>query len=793
MNRDATPAPAGEFDLSAAHLGAEWVRFWSESGDEGMALEEEGVILDANRAMAAMFGCELRAFIGRHIHEFTTSQSRAAIRRHFQAGNEKPIEAFGLRRNGSVFPIELLGRSIFHEGRRLRLTVVRDITERKKAEEALRLQSAALEAAANGIVITDNKGNIAWVNPAFTALTGYTAEEILGRNIRLLRSGEHPNSFYASMWQAIMAGRTWRSEVTNRRKDGSTFIQEQTITPVRNEQGEITHFIAIQLDITERKRMEAELSESQQRFRHIFQFNPGAIALQAIEDHRFLDVNEGFLRPLGYTREEVIGKTPLELGVYADPKDRSRVMQRLREEGHLRNYEIRCRSKDGQLFDVLLSAEPIQLGAERCLLTIVNDINRWKQQQAELEERLRRSQKLESIGTLAGGVAHDFNNLLTVIRGHTGLLLADAALPASCRESLQEIAEAASRATNLTRQLLTFSRKHPIQRRPVDLNDVVGNLTRMLRRLIGEDIALEIRCAPRLGSVLADVGLLEQVLMNLTVNARDAIHARHQAVPAGRIVVSTENVMAQSPALKEEDDRPLTEHVCLSVTDNGCGIPPEIRERIFDPFFTTKEVGKGTGLGLSTVHGIVTEHGGMVDFESRVGEGTCFRIYLQSVPRTSSTAAPPAAQPVRGGTETILLVEDEDALRNLAKEVLERKGYRVMSAEHAQAALALWKDHHEQVDLLLTDVVMPGAMNGIRLAELLQASKAGLKIIYTSGYATEVAGVELNPATGVHYLPKPYPPEELAQIVRDCLDASGNKTGSRSMAAHHESDSHRPS
>lgn len=740
-----------------------------------LADAETGVILDANRKAEQLTGLPAEQLIGMHQSQLHPPEEaeryREIFRKHLQGGGMISTNLVVRHRDGREIPVEIGASIIEHGHRRIVHGIFRDITDRLQAEETLRLQSAALESAANGILITTRDGVVIWVNPAFTRLTGFAPDEIVGQNVRLLKSGEHPPEFHARMWETILAGNVWQGEVVNRRKDGQTYVQEQTITPLRDRHGEIQHFIAIQQDITERKRMETELRDSRQRFERIFLSNPEAITITSRTDNRFLEVNDSFLVPLGFTREEVLGRTPLQLGLYADQKDRERLLETLREQGCLRNFECRIRGKAGRVLDVLLSAELMQLGDEPCLLTIANDITRWKQQQAELEERLRRAQKLESIGTLAGGVAHDFNNILTVIQGHVCLLLAEEDLPAVCSESLRQVSEAAERAANLTRQLLTFSRKQPMQRRPIDLNEVVGTLTKMLRRIIGEDIGLEIRCAPRLPLVLADVGMMEQVLMNLAINARDAIHARQLVGETGVLVLGTETVMAQAPRSQPGLDRPLNQYVCLKVSDNGAGIPAEIRDRIYDPFFTTKDVGQGTGLGLATVHGIVQEHGGWIDVESRIAHGTTFRVYLPASAREPLRAPElRAVQPPRGGTETILLVEDEAALRELAREVLERFGYRVLVAASGREALTVWKGKASEIDLLLTDIVMPEGVSGRQLADRLVVEKPGLKVILTSGYSAEIAGQSFTPDDGTYFLQKPYPPQELAQMVRNCLD-----------------------
>ena len=774
ISRDITERKRAE---EALRQSEERYRLLIESAHDAifMADAETGLIVEANQQAEKLLGLPREKLVGLHQARLHPPEEadryRQVFQRHLETGSAITDNLVVRRSDGRDVPVDISANVIQLGQRRIIHGSFRDATERRRAEETLRLQSAALESAANGIVITDRAGEVVWVNPAFTRLTGYAAEEIVGQNIRLLKSGQHGPEYYRELWQTILAGKVWQSEVVNRRKDGGLFTQEQTITPVRDQRGQISHFIAIQQDVTERRRMETELRESRERFERIFLSSPESITISSVEDYRFLEVNDGFLAPLGYTREEVIGRTPLELGLYADLKDRDRAVNCLRQDGRLRNFECRFSGKNGETFDALVSSEPIQLGSEPCLLSVVNNVTRWKQQQAEMEEKLRRSQKLESIGTLAGGVAHDFNNLLTVIQGHTGLVLAEAALPPACRDSLQQIGQAADRAANLTRQLLTFSRKQPLRRQAVDLNEVVGNLTRMLRRIIGEDIALEIKCAPKLPPVLADTGMMEQVIMNLAVNARDAIHARQPLPETGTLIIGTATIMASPPTLADQEDRAFEAYVCLTLQDNGCGIPPEIRERIYDPFFTTKEAGQGTGLGLATVHGIVEEHGGWIHFDSRVNEGTTFRIHLPALRRENAGPAEVQRIPqVRGGQETILLVEDEQELRELTQEVLRRYGYGVFTARSGREALTVWEQHGSKIDLLLTDVVMPDGIGGRQLAEQLDTHRPGLKVIFTTGYSPDVTGWDFMRGDGVYYLQKPYPPHELAQVVRNCLD-----------------------
>lgn len=383
----------------------------------------------------------------------------------------------------------------------------------------------------------------------------------------------------------------------------------------------------------------------------------------------------------------------------------------------------------------------------------------------QAEENFRQSQKLEAIGQLAGGVAHDFNNMLTVIRGYAQLLLADQALDPKVRGPLQQMDGAAERAANLTRQLLAFSRKQVMQPELLNLNEVIDPITKMLHRILGEDVALQIQGAPAGAGVVADRGMIEQVLLNLVVNARDAMPR------GGRLQIRTSEVEFTSEMLVSNAQARIGRFVCLSVTDSGYGIQPEIMPRIFEPFFTTKEVGKGTGLGLATVYGIVKQHEGWIEVESAVNQGTTFKLFFPKCV-LANQPGPAAGSEARivGGNEAILLVEDEPALRKLTCIVLQRYGYRVISAVSGADALRIWTQHAAEIDLLLTDMVMPDGVSGYELARRLKAQKAGLKVIYSTGYSLEMPDHDAVMQAGDHFLPKPYTPEKLATLVRGCLD-----------------------
>jgi PAS domain S-box-containing protein len=384
----------------------------------------------------------------------------------------------------------------------------------------------------------------------------------------------------------------------------------------------------------------------------------------------------------------------------------------------------------------------------------------------ELEDQLRQSQKMEAIGQLAGGVAHDFNNILTIIHGHASLLVQNAGLTGTPARSAQQIIAAAERAAALTRQLLTFSRRQVMQPRRLNVNEVVSNMTSMLGRILGEDIALQVNYFPQSAIIQADPGMIEQVLLNLAVNSRDAMPQ------GGLLTISISVVEVEANRCTTQSGARAGKFVCLIVSDCGCGIAPQNLPRIFEPFFTTKEVGKGTGLGLATVYGIVKQHQGWIEVDSKLNQGANFRVYLPCLEAESGVKGQASSEDgIRGGKETILVVEDEDPVRALVCELLAAHGYRVIQAESGARALELWNSYRQGVDLVLTDLVMPHRMNGRQLAEKLWTEQPDLKVIFTSGYSAEVVGKEFILQPGLNYLQKPYSPAGLLGKVRDCLDS----------------------
>jgi two-component system, cell cycle sensor histidine kinase and response regulator CckA len=524
---------------------------------------------------------------------------------------------------------------------------------------------------------------------------------------------------------------------------------------------------ALQETAERRARREAEqaLRLSEELYRRLVEkARDGIFTLTA--DGSVSSVNNACANMTGWSRDECSGKAFLEF-IHADNRQQAKDwLQATLDRKNPPPVELQIHSPQESGFITLEVTSTVleDAGSITGILCIARDVT----ERRHLEEQLRQSQKMESIGQLAGGVAHDFNNLLTVIHGHAALLLGDSEFNAKHHEALREIARASDRAASLTRQLLAFSRKQPMQIRELDLNEVVSDVTRMLQRVLGEPISLHCEYSPNLKSVKADQSMLEQVIMNLAVNARDAMPK------GGTLTLRTHKVVRSSIPANHQCDGHDGQYVCLTAQDNGTGIPPEILQRIFEPFFTTKEPGKGTGLGLATVYGIVKQHGGWVDVQSTPEHGTSFTILLPASSAPAQLKAEPkTVTKLAEGNECILLVEDEVAVRNLCHRLLKRLGYTVLEAETGVAALDVWKKEQHRIQLLLTDMVMPEGMTGHELAEIVRQDNPNLPVILSTGYSPDSLGEESLRENGIHFLSKPYTPSQLADTIRRALGKSG--------------------
>ena len=524
----------------------------------------------------------------------------------------------------------------------------------------------------------------------------------------------------------------------------------------------------VMVDITAHKETELRLARLNRTSRAIWDAVVDAI-ITMDPAGRLTDLNPAAERMFGHTRHEAVGRLVADLIVPAEHREaHARGLARYVAEGTSamlgRRLEFDALHAAGHRFPIELTVVAVGGGADLQFVATLRDVTARR----EAEAALRQMQKLDSIGRLAAGIAHDFNNILTVQQGYLAELLADTSLPGDVAEPLQQVANAADRASALTRQLLLFSRRQVMQRRPLSLNDAVTSLGRMLGRLLGAHIALELRLDADRPVVHADPGMVEQVIMNLAVNARDAMPG------GGTLTIETATrhiVEASAPGNPEA--RP-GRFGCLTVRDTGTGIADAMLAHLFEPFSTTKDVGEGTGLGLATVHGIVKQHDGWVEVTTTQGAGTTFHVLLPAAAQAEAEAPPTSPLPPgRGRGETILVVEDEAALRRVVTVVLERQGYRVLEAANGAEALDLWAEHGAAIDLLVTDLVMPGGWTGWQVAEHLRRDRPDLCVVLTSGYSTDLAGRELAATPETTFLQKPYVPRQLTEAVRVLLDGSG--------------------
>jgi two-component system cell cycle sensor histidine kinase/response regulator CckA len=514
------------------------------------------------------------------------------------------------------------------------------------------------------------------------------------------------------------------------------------------------------LDRMVRQRTE-ELRGSEERFSKAFHCNPNPAAILSLVDRRLIDANQSFIELSGYSAERLAAGTDQDLQIWVKGVDAN--AGAFLPEGRLRSLSCQLRRSDDTIRQVMLSSEPVNLGPTPCLLLVAEDITN----QIKLESQLRQAQKMEVIGRMAAGIAHEFNNVLTVIQGNTGLLQTVHANKLDRSALLNQIMQASQRAATFTKQLLAFSRKQVLQTRLLNLSLVVQNTRKMLARLLGEKYEIQVFCPDELPSVLADDGSIEQLLINLALNARDAMPN------GGSIEISTAICVIDEAAAGLNPEARPGRFVRLTVADNGCGMEPQVIARIFDPFFTTKEVGKGTGLGLSTIHGIVKQHEGWIEVTSEMGRGSHFKIYLPACnePASASHVNLDHLQlPEPGKGETVLVVEDEIAVRDLACSALQKRGYQVLKAANGPEAVSMWDRSTSPVNLLLTDMIMPCGMSGGELAKILQHRNPRLKVLYTSGYSPEILKKDSLFFQGINFLPKPYDFSTLLKSVRTCLD-----------------------
>jgi two-component system cell cycle sensor histidine kinase/response regulator CckA len=613
---------------------------------------------------------------------------------------------------------------------------------------------------ANDMVFSlDAAGRFATLNKTSERILGCPREKCLDRALKDFVLEAQLHAFNEWMGKCMTDAVVPAFELQVCGANGSRSFLELSTRPMR-EGGKVTGVQGIARDVTERKKAVEALRQSEERFSSAFRVSPVAIAVSSLKEGAYIDVNESFVRLFGFKREEVIGQTAVGLKLWADPQDQAKFDQMLAKRQSVSGVECDVRAKSGELRKTLLFVEPIDLNNSPCALTIVHDMTA----RLALEEKLRKAMKMEALGRLAAGVAHDFNNLLTIIQGNADMALyLNSQNPAVAR-ALDQIAEASRRAGNLTRQLLTFSRKQIPQPKPLELNELINGATRLFKHLLPNDLVLRFSFAPRLPIINADPTMMEQIIMNLVVNARDAMPK------GGEIVIGTSSVEIDRVWVKTHPEASPGPHVCVTVSDTGCGMDPATQASIFEPFFTTKEVGKGTGLGLATVYGIVKQHKGWIEVTSEVGKGSAFRVYIpseQSTKAVSRSCGLPASLESR---KTILVVEDEPGVAELVRAVLLEDGYRILEASDGLGSLQIWNDNRGRIDLLLTDISLPHGMSGIDLADNLRALQPDLKLVYMSGGNSEAVIPNLQSGKDAVFLAKPFSPAHLQQTVRGRLN-----------------------
>ncbi len=638
--------------------------------------------------------------------------------------------------------------------------------ELRESETRLKL---ALEASGDAVWDWDLAGGRTVVSETYGALLGWEDTGFVPHlGPEALRVHPEDQARVREAWHEVRSGQVERFEVEARvqHADGRwlhVLTRAQVI--LRDESGDPVRVVGVHTDVTRTRRAALALAASEEKLSRIFNLSPSAIILARVSDSILLDVNDSFCLHTGYPREEAIGRTVPELDLYLDPDARSRLLADLAREGEILNRELQFRRRDGQPLVGLLSARLLELEGETCLLAIISDIteqHRIQEAHQALQEQMRQLQKLESVGRLAGGVAHDFNNLLAPMLTYAELL-ADEFGPGDPRgEKARQIQRAARRGRDLTRQLLAFSRKQVLDLASLDLREVVRGFEKLLRRTLREDIALQLDLPPELPPVKADPGQVEQVLMNLAVNAQDAMPE------GGLLSIGLAPLILPRPAERAHPGVPPGTYVVMAVGDTGCGMDAEVQQRMFEPFFTTKEPGKGTGLGLATVFGIVKQHGGHLWVDSEPGAGTTFRLYFPATPEAPVAAGADAEPLTPAGPSTVVLVEDDPEVRGCIEAMLQHMGHRVIACDGPLDALARLERWAHPVNLLLTDVVMP-KLSGPELHRLLLVRQPGLPVVFMSGHTPEAVAGHGLPEGSAAFLQKPFTAAELDQRLREVL------------------------
>lgn len=787
ITRDLTDQHEREAELRQALADNQQLRKQLElivnaAGEGIYGLDLDGRTTFANLAAARMVGREVDEMIGVSQHDMIHHsrpdgspypREECPIYRAFAEGivSSRNDEVFW-RKDGASFPVEYVSSPIIKDGRITGAVVVfRDITHRLRAEGQLRASERRLrsfvEATSEVVWRTDANGD--YIDGHWAEYTGLKPEEVRGEGFLRVVHPDDREGLRKAWGRAIRSQTSFHAEYRlHRASDGQWRDVAVSGVPVRNERGEVEEWVGVCVDVTEKKRVENELKVSYERLRsseekfHRMADSCPTMIWTADSALSCTWVSKRWLEFIGGTFEETLDSGWTDK---IHPEDREKTLKIESEAADNHEpfvMEYRVRRRDGEYRWVLEQGLPTfqEDGTFTGYVGSVFDTT----DRRVLEQQLRHAQKMEALGQLAGGVAHDFNNLLTVINGFTEVLVAGFPEGDSRRQSLEQIGRAGERAASLTRQLLAFGRQQLLEPELLDLNVIIADTEKMLRRLIGEDIVLTTELAEDLSRVKVDRGQIEQVIMNLAVNARDVMPQ------GGKLTIETGNVELDSAYLGTHSDVSSGPYVMVAISDNGCGMTPDVKRHLFEPFFTTKDVGKGTGLGLAVVQGIVKQSGGHIEVYSELGKGTTFKIYFPASDEQTATPSyrGPAVPAV--GNETLLVVEDEDAVRALSTLALQAFGYTVLEAASGPEALQIAESRSAKIDMLVTDVVMP-EMSGTKLAELMCSRVPDLKVLFVSGYTDDAVVRHGILHAEVAFLQKPFTPSVLAKKVREVLDS----------------------
>ncbi len=745
-----------------------------ETAQEGIwMIDAEGNTIYVNRQLAEMFGYTAEEMLGRPALYFVDDSNRQEAERRIERRKRGIKDQYDFefqRKDGSVLWATVSANPMLDDDDRFigHFSMISDISDRKRTEEALKESEerhrALVESSSDAILMMDRERRIASCNQAFLDLFGYDENEVEGRSIRIIhQSDESFRSFGGVAYPAIEKDGTFRTEWDFSCKDGTITPVETVTSVMKSPDGSTIGYVSIIRDITERRQAEEALKESEEKYRISLQSIPDSVCINRQKDGLYFYANEGFSQIMGYSVEEAEGKSSLDLNLFVNPADRDEFIKILKEKGELHGFELQYRKKDGTIFDALISARPLRYSEEDCLVAVVKDITPIKKaerEKAKVQAQFQHAQRMESIGTLAGGLAHNFNNLLMGIIGNASIMLLDIDSSHPFHKNLKNIEKMIKSGSQVTKQLLGYAREGRYEVKPISLNRLVKETSDTFGTT-RKEIRVHQGLAENLLGINADEGQIEQVLMNLFVNAADAMPE------GGDLFLKTMNVTHEDMAGKEYDPKPEN-YVLLTVRDTGIGIDKKIMERIFDPFFTTKGLAEGTGLGLASSYGIIKAHGGYIDVDSEEGKGTTFEIYLPAT-KEEATAETEMSGEIVKGKEMILLVDDEEMVLDTGELMLKKLGYKVLSAMSGSDALELYKKNQDRVDMVLLDMVMPG-MGGSKTFDRLKEINPKIKVLLSSGYSVDgqAKGILKRGCDG--FIQKPFSLKQLSQNIRKILD-----------------------